>query len=173
MKTSIKNVKIEDYFNALNESVNVVSEKHPKTKLAHWCTRFVELNKDVTKKLQKEVNKKNKPLLRELEDFRIEKALDKDGLICRTEPKEGEKEGDLIFDKQATKEVIVKKREVEDKLEEISEEFMSGEVECRVFETPIDLPDNISHETLKFLKNFVIANTTEFEEELEEKEVAE
>lgn len=160
MQTKKQLVKVQDFVNAVNAANNVL-QTHPKSKLAHWCSRFIELNKEPLKEVKKRDKKATFLIKREFDDFQVSNCVEKDGVVLTDE------KGELKFSKEATKVVAAEREIVNEKLEEITEKLMAEDIEVRVFLTEYDLPE-INITIKSHLKAFVFPNSSEWDEEIEE-----
>jgi len=112
MKISTKKVTREKFLNAISNASACIEKLHPKTKLAYRCKQFIELNKDVVKKNNKAVKLITADLNRELADFMVDNALEKDGKLWLDE------KGNYQYSKSGDKLIKNKQQEVSEKIEE-------------------------------------------------------
>lgn len=161
MKTSVKKVTREEFLTAINFASQCIEKLHPKTKLAYCCGRFLELNKLVSKKNNKDSKLLTADLNRELSDFMVDHALEKDGKLWLDE------KGNYQYSKSGDKLVKNKQQEVSDKIEQIIDPFLQEKLEVSCIISEVVLPDNIKQSTIDALNGFVFKYVSEFHEEIE------
>lgn len=164
MKTSTKKVTREAFLSAVNIASACIEKLHPKTKLAYFCNQFIELNKLITKKHNKESKLLTADLNRELSDFMVDNALEKDGKLWLDE------KGNYQFSKSGDKLVKNKQEEVSQKIENLVDPFLQEELEVKCIVSEMSLPDNIKQSTIDALNGFVFKYKSEFHEEIETEE---
>lgn len=162
MKITTKKVTRETFITALNIASKCMNDLHPRTRLANNCKEFMDENKLISKKHNKESKKLTSELERELRNCRIDNALEKDGKLLMDE------KGNYQYGKAGEKLVLDKQLEVNEKIEEIADQFLLEEIEIKCIVSTLVVPDTLKQENFNALNGFVFQNKNEFEEEKEE-----
>lgn len=156
-----RKVTREELAVAVMKATEAAKDKFPRTKLAYYCERFLKDNAKTIKAQDKEREKITRTLMQELQDTRIENALEKDGKIWLDEKDRYQ------YDKAGMLAIEKKQREIAEKTFPIVEEFMSQEVEvvCNNYQFPAkDVPAGFDYDFDQALNGFAFVIKNEFEE---------
>lgn len=161
MQTIIKEVKRQDFLNALS-AADRICKAHPRTKLAWYCEQFLDLNKKISKKHNKDVKDVPAVFNRELMKFTIESAIEKEGEIQKD---------DKGYKLSKANEIAVmnKQEEISKKIEEAIDEFMENTIEVKCILGQFDIkfiPKDLPYDLEKFINGYVFHNKSEFFEEI-------
>ena len=165
MKTQVKNVANEEFMSAVDAAASVSKTVYPNTKLAYYCTRFLEFNKQKIKDHEKFIKSSVGALQKELHDVQIDNCVEKDGKLFKDE------KGNYQYAKAGEKLVAEKVREVTKKTDEIVEKRYAEEIQVKVIVSGLSLPADIDHAFEKALNGFVYTNVNPFEEAEENQDI--
>lgn len=160
MKTKVITTTRGKFYGAVLAAAQCVA-LYPKTPLAHYAGRFLDLNKKEVRAHEKEDKKRFKELRDELRDFVINNALVKDGILVTKKNEQGQEIGYAPASAAAQIAIDKKTDEINEKISELEEPFLEESCECRVFLDPIQLPENLGHRHNFNLNGFVYTNPNE------------
>jgi len=158
MKVNTKETTRKRFIAAVSMAKAVKEKLHPKTRLAHWCEQFIEVNESEIEKHNKKAKDATSALERELKRFKINHALEIDGAVQYTS------EGHFKFSKENTIKVEEKAEEINEKIEEKVSKLLEEKVKVKYFTDKLELSDKIEPFVISALQGFVFCNEHEFKE---------
>jgi hypothetical protein len=151
----------EAFFEALSLSQTLLNGKAKNTKFGWYCEQFLDLNEQLSKAHNKGAEKLTKSLKLELQKFRIEHALEKDGKLVLDE------KHNYTYDRKGELAVFEKQEQITDKITEAVEKYFKENVEVICITSEFkDLPEFLTYGDRKTLSGFVYSNKSEFTEEI-------
>lgn len=164
MQTSKQKVKRDDFVSAITMADACITNHFPNTKLAWYCEKFIEFNKTPLKQHNKELTKLTKALTTEMQSFRIDHAVEKDGKLLFEDKR-------YCYNKEGEKAVLAKEAEVNEKITEVVEALMTEQIEVTCITNKFEkLPAELTPLQFKALNNFVFKNINEHAEEISHEE---
>lgn len=152
MKLAEKETTRQKFIAAVSMANAVNTKIHPKTKLALYCKEFLDANEKVVEKHNEVVKGKTKKLERELRNFKIMHAFEKDGAV------EMDSEGNYKFSKESMVNVAEKTDEINEQIEKILGEVMQEKIKVKYLEHKLTLPKDIEPAVEQILQGFVFTN---------------
>lgn len=155
MKVAEKETTRQKFMSAVSVANAVNTKVYPKTKLALYCKEFLDANEKVIEKHNDHVKEKTKKLERELRNFKIMHAFEKDGAV------EMDSEGNYKFSKESMVKVAEKTDEINEQIEKILGEVMQEKIKVKYLDHKVTLPKDIEPAIEQILQGFVYTNQKE------------
>lgn len=170
MKTSKRKVTRLEFSNSLSVASLVINTHHPRTKLAYYCQQYMDINKALSKEHNKLSKRITKKLENELANFRVDNAVEKDGIMLTENVPDGKGNIRIMykFNKKGERAVKEKEADISEKIEDAVDNFLAEEIEVKCIISELKLPENIKPDIEHMLNGFVFKHKNEHEETMEE-----